>query len=132
MMTTLKRVLVVTMLAAFVGLSSGCLALAAAGAAGAGVAYAKGKTEGVVEAEPTRVVEAARAVFAEQGIAETGYKVQDDGELQLTGRTRGDDKVTVTVAPRGTQRSKLWVRVGVMGDEQRNNRIYYAILNRVE
>ncbi len=106
--------------------SSGCLALAAAGAAGTGVAYARGDLAATVAASPEQTMQAARSALNDLGIPITSYQASDlDGEILA--RTARDDRVKITAKVQGPNATKLSIRIGTFGDRQRSLAIYDAM-----
>lgn len=111
-------------------LAPGCVSQTEAGGAADGVSYAGGNTEGVVQAGPEQVIEATRAAMGELGIHVTQIRAGDE-QTQLRGRTASNETVRITVAPEGEGASRLWVRVGTLGDQAVSRQIYNRIANRL-
>lgn len=105
---------------------TGCLAVAAAGAAGTGVAYARGDLEVTVDATPQQVVAAADRAFAELNLAPVSSAASSlDGTA--IARTADDEKITVKVKTLTKETSKLSVRVGTFGDDAVAERVIESI-----
>jgi len=108
---------------------SGCVLVAlgvGAGAGAAGVAYSKGKLEGIVRANPKEVQNATDVAFGRLSISRISV-TQANGQYIVVGRTNTDTKVTVEIAGREEGVSSVSVRVGVFGDEPLSRRIYEEI-----
>ncbi len=111
-------------------LLSGCVALAAAGAAGAGVAYLKGELNGTLEASPQEVVDAAQATIEEMGFSVISARASEvDGRVE--GRTANDRDITIEVDRQNEGTSDISIRVGTFGDEELSREIYNRIQQRV-
>jgi hypothetical protein len=128
-MQAMRRWLMLGLLLGLAGLSTGCLAVAAGGAAGGTAAYAYGDTETTLDAEPEAVVEAARATFKAMEIATVGFS-HHGKQRQLKGRTTNDESVKVTVEPRG-EATKIWIRVGFFGDAPLSQQILSRVKDRL-
>lgn len=126
-----KQMAAAGMLVMVMAMSSGCLAVAAAGATGAGVAYFQGKSHGVVHAEPDQVLDAARAVLNEWGMFIVEEEL-DRPHPRLTARTAAGRRVRVIVEPQMAHRTKLWVRYGTFGDRNQSSELYIRIADRAE
>jgi hypothetical protein len=105
---------------------SGCLAIAAAGAAGAGVAYASGDTVNSVEGSPQQVAAAAEQAFLQLGMVVISSSAgQVDAEVRA--RTARDTKVEVTAKAETDRLTRVSVRADVFGDEALQNRVFAKI-----
>jgi Protein of unknown function (DUF3568) len=105
---------------------SGCLIAAAAGAAGAGVAYCKGDTEDTIQGTPYEVAAAAEATFVEMGMAVT-RNTSSAVDAEVVGRTGQDRKVEVTARSTSSGASAVSVRAGTWGDDSLQARIFDRI-----
>jgi hypothetical protein len=76
--------------------SSGCLAAAAAGAAG-GVYLTSRGAESVVEGSVDQVAGRAEAVMSERGIVKEGESTAEQGDRQVLKGKKGDLDVTIQV-----------------------------------
>jgi hypothetical protein len=76
--------------------SSGCLAAAAAGAAG-GVYLTSRGAESVVEGSVDQVAGRAEAVMSELGIVKEGESTEEQGDRQVLKGKKGDLDVTIQV-----------------------------------
>jgi hypothetical protein len=104
----------------------GCWFLVGAAGAGAGVAYAKGDLEGIVDADVESVAAATGRALEELDLTVVSTKSSKiDGEV--VARTAGDEKITVRLSEEGEQRTKVRIRIGVFGDETLSRRIYDTI-----
>jgi len=122
----LSRLLAMGLLGLVAGLSGGCLAAAGAGAGAAGVRYAQGDSEATLDVEPEQVMQAARSVYRQMDIAVSEQRRYGQ-QLELRGRTSADELVKVSAEPR-EEATKIWVRIGVLGDPA----LSAQVLRRVE
>ena len=109
---------------------SGCIAVAAAAAGGAGVAYVMGEFEGTLEATPPAVVKAARKALDSLDIEVVSHESSGvDGRVE--GKTALAKKVVITVEREGEKTSKVGIRVDRWGDEALSRDIYERIKTRL-
>src|SRR6185369_878927 len=94
----------------------GCLLAAAGAGAGAGMMYVKGKSTDVLEASPRAVAEATEMAMKDLGIAVISRQASDV-DASIVGLTATDAKVDVTVKSETQTMSKIFIRVGVWGDD---------------
>ena len=127
-------------------LNSGCFAVVAAGAGAGAVAYIRGDLESSVDAGFDKSVKAAeraiespvdgnfdRAVRASQRAIEQlkfakVNEKQDALLATLVARNADDKRIEIRVESDGTARTKLRIRVGVIGDEA----LSLAILEKIK
>lgn len=111
-------------------LLSGCVAVAAAGAATAGVVWVRGALETHHERDLARVHRATQAALKELEFAIiTDRKSAIDAEV--VARTALDKKVTVTLKQVTPNTTKMSIRVGLMGDEAMSNLILARIREKL-
>jgi len=120
-----KPILTLLTLAALASVASGCAVTAAS--TGLGVAYAKGNIETFVAASPEEVKTAAEAAFEELGVELVAVE-SSPGQLRVVGWLPEGKKVKVKVQPRGTEASKVYVRVGVFGNQQLRHQVYGQLM----
>ena len=109
---------------------AGCVAVAAGAAGAAGYAYVAGNAEGTVAATPERVEEAALSTFRELGIElERTRRDEEDGKTTLLGEGP-EQPVRVTIRREG-QASRLFVRVGLTGNEALSRTVYERIAEKL-
>ena len=122
-------------LSAIIGLltatQTGCLLLAVGGGTAGTVAYVKGDTEAVVDADTKTATAASEAAMKEMDLhvissESTGF----DG--RVNGRTAGDTKVVVVVKRYGENLSKVSVRVGNFGNEAMQTALLEKIKDHVK
>lgn len=89
-------------------LSSGCLAAAAAGAAG-GVYLTTRGAESLIEAPVDDVAARAEAVMGEMGIAKEGESTEDQGDKHVLKGKQGDLDVTIDITRESPTTSKVEV-----------------------
>ncbi len=108
---------------------AGCPALLlGAGAAGgvAGTAYVMGKLQTELDAPVPRVRQAAVTALKSLDLPITKNE-GDQFVATIESKTADDKQIWVTVDSISSSRSKLTIRVGLMGDESRSRRILDAI-----
>jgi len=88
--------------------STGCLAAAAAGAAG-GVYLTSRGAESVVEGSPAQVAARAQAVMTELGIVKEGESTEDQGDKQVLKGKKGDLDVTINIQRESPTTAKVEV-----------------------
>jgi hypothetical protein len=76
--------------------STGCLAAAAAGAAG-GIYVTSRGAESVVEGSVEQIAGRAEAVMSEMGIVKQGESTEDQGDKQVLKGTKGELDVTINI-----------------------------------
>jgi hypothetical protein len=129
-MQTARTIALVLALGLFTITSGGCLAVAAAGAAGAGVAYMMGDLKATVDASPTQVVRAAEGALDEMGITVVSSS-GDDLEGTVTARTARDRRVRIDVKRETPTTSGVSIRIGTFGDEALSREIYDQLRQRL-
>jgi hypothetical protein len=115
-------------------LFSGCMTVAAVGAAGAatgaGVAYAKGDLEDTIHRPPAEVARAALLAFSQLKIAKESLHSTSE-EIVIKGVTAGDHSVTIKIFEEPTlleySHSKISIRTGIFGDDRESRKILNAI-----
>ncbi|TVQ60009.1 MAG: DUF3568 family protein [Phycisphaerales bacterium] len=95
---------------------SGCVAVAAAGAATAGVLYVRGELRSTVNADVPAVVESAERAVNEMGFSLVSA-ASDEAEGEVIARTARDRRVQIRVRSEGDNVSRYTIRVGSFGDE---------------
>ncbi len=88
--------------------STGCVAAAAAGAAGAVYATSRG-VESVVKGSPDAIATRARTVFQEMGIAEDAASTEESGAKRELKGKKGDLDVTVQMEQQDSATTKVEV-----------------------
>ena len=88
--------------------STGCLAAAAAGAAG-GIYLTSRGAESVIEASVSELADRAEAVMGEMGIAKTGESTEDGGARQVLKGKKGDLDVTIDIERESPSTAKVEV-----------------------
>jgi Protein of unknown function (DUF3568) len=95
---------------------SGCLAVAAAGAAGGTVAYVKGDVEATVDAGVQQTYDATKAAMEELKLPLLSSSVQAM-QAKVEARVGSDNKATVDIKGQSEKLSKINIRVGTFGDD---------------
>ncbi len=113
--------------------ASGCAAVLLGAGAGAGVAgttYVMGKLEDEVDKPVTQVHRAAVA-----GLKSLDLPVDKDRSdklgAEIESETADQKKIWISIHSLGKTRSKIVIRVGLLGDEVRSRHILDAIRQRV-
>lgn len=103
-----------------------------AGAAGgvAGAAYVRGKLQTEVEASVPRAKQAAIGSLQELGLP-IGEQKGDQLSAQVKSKTADDKTIWIDIESVSESRSKISIRVGLMGDESRSRRILDGIQQRL-
>ncbi|MGD0885014.1 MAG: DUF3568 family protein [Thermodesulfovibrionales bacterium] len=126
----MKYFKLLSMLLSFVLLAvqlSGCVALVAGGAAGAGtVVYVKGQLNEDLNAPVSKVYDASLAALKELELP-----IIEDNHDSLSAKIKskfadGDD-VWIQIESVTAESSKITLRVGIMGDENKSRKISNAI-----
>ena len=102
-------------LAATVGLSAGCLLLAAGAGAGT-VAYVRGELTASLGSELGAVAKATGRAVEQLKFAKISER-EDALSAKFTTRTAQDKKIDIELTKVGEKLTKVQIRVGVFGDE---------------
>lgn len=112
-------------------ITSGCaMVLVGAGAGAAGTVYVMGKLEDEVEAPVSKV---QRASVAALKTLELPLRVERGDKLaaELESETADQKKIWISISSLTSSRSKIVIRVGLLGDEVRSRQILQAIQTRL-
>lgn len=96
------------------------------------VQYVRGGTEGVLHADPQRIIEAAGAVMVQMQMEMQDPQVDENDVLTLVGNTATGERVRITATPYEDGTTLLRVRLGTFGDQQLSNELYRRIASRAE
>ena len=122
----LSKLLALTVLVAVLCSTTGCLLLVGAGAGAGSAAYYMGKLEDEVNAPVDDVHDATL-----DGLKDLEMPVLKDQGDKLSGKvesvTADDRNVWIYIDSLTTSRSKITIRVGLVGDEVRSQQILKAI-----
>jgi len=118
---------VAALLLGTLALSTGCVAVVAAGAAGAGVAWVRGALQTTLEAPLDRAFAAANAAVREMQLAKVSDR-KSSVDAQVVARTALDKKIEITLKRAGDRSTQLDIRVGVFGDEA----LSLAVLEKIK
>jgi hypothetical protein len=88
--------------------STGCVAAAAAGAAGAVYLTSRG-AESVVEGSVDQIAGRAETVMGEMGIVKQGESTEDQGDKQVLKGTKGELDVTIDIRRESATTAKVEV-----------------------
>jgi hypothetical protein len=88
--------------------STGCLAAAAAGAAG-GIYLTSRGAESVVEGSVAQIADRAEAVMGEMAIVKDGESTEDGGDRQVLKGKKGDLDVTIDIERESESTAKVEV-----------------------
>ena len=121
-----KKLILVVLLLAMVGLVEGCmLAVVGVGAAGT-IAYVRGDLEAVESENLDAVYEATLKAVEEIELHVTSKK-KDALSATIVGRDAQDKKVTIKLNSTAEKTTKLSIRIGVFGSETKSRLIYQKI-----
>lgn len=96
--------------------TSGCVAVVAAGAAGAGVAWVRGALETNLEASLDEAYQAAQEAVAKLELARISEK-KSALDASVLARTALDKRIEIVLKRVGPKTTHVSIRVGVFGDE---------------
>lgn len=96
--------------------TSGCVAVVAAGAAGAGVAWVRGALETNLEASLDDTYRAAQEAVAKLELAKISEK-KSAVDAAVLARTALDKRIEIVLKRVGPRTTHVSIRVGVFGDE---------------
>lgn len=96
--------------------TSGCVAVVAAGAAGAGVAWVRGALETNLEASLGDTYRAAQEAVAKLELAKISEK-KSALDASVLARTALDKRIEIVLKRVGPKTTHVSIRVGVFGDE---------------
>ena len=108
------------------GLSSGCVVVAAGAGAGA-VAYVRGDLATTLAAGLHRTVQASRSAIQQLAFAQVSEK-SDALNGVIIARTAEDKKIEIKLERTGDNLTKIKIRVGVFGDEA----LSMALLDKIK
>jgi Protein of unknown function (DUF3568) len=112
--------------AAALSLACGCLVIAA-GAAGAGtVAYVRGELDATVGSDYERVIDASNRALDQVQFVRISEK-RDAFSAVIIARTAEDKKVEIRLTKEGDRLTKVQIRIGVFGNEERSRVILEKI-----
>jgi hypothetical protein len=97
-------------------LNSGCFAVVAAGAGAGAVAYVRGELESPVDANFDRALRASQRAIEQLQFAKVSEK-KDALVATLLARNADDKRIEIRVESQGSDRAKVKIRVGIIGDE---------------
>lgn len=134
LMFWIKQCWLILVFAGFVVMSgSGCAALLFGAGAGAGVAgatYVMGKLEDEIDAPLSKVRHASVAALKSLDLPVNKDRA-DKMAAELESETADEKKIWISITSLTPSRSKIVIRVGVMGDETRSRRILEAVRARI-
>ena len=114
------------------GLSSGCTALwitgivGAAGAAVAGTAFVEGRLTSTVQATPGQIKDATEKAFKKMNISPVS-STANALSSEIKGKYADGSSVTVSSSLESSGQSKIGIRVGTFGDQDKSLKLYAAI-----
>lgn len=130
-MLNIRTLIVSAILGLLMASQTGCLLIAAGAGTAGTVAYVKGDTDAVIDADTKTVTAATEQAMKDMELhvisrEATGF----DG--RVNGRTAGDTKVVVVVKHYGEKLSKVSVRVGNFGNEAMQTALLEKIKDNVK
>lgn len=112
-------------------LTSGCVAVAAAGAAGGTVAYLRGDLETAFHAPIEKVQRAISQALQNDLQLHMISTNQDALSGKYVARTAKDERIVITLSSRSPELTEMTIRVGIFGNEDLSRRILTAIEERL-
>lgn len=95
---------------------SGCVAVAAAGAAGTGVAWYSGRLDSTLNVSIDRAYEGTQRAIKEMQFAQVS-STKSGVDAHVIARTALDKKIDIKLERAGDAVTRISIRVGVFGDE---------------
>ncbi len=120
------RLLLAATLLATVALTSGCVAVVAAGAAGGAVAWVRGAVVTSLDGDLDRVYRASQQAVADLQFARISER-KSGVDAEIKSRTALDKKVLITLEQAGNT-TKVTIRVDLLGDQQ----LSLSVLDRIK
>jgi hypothetical protein len=111
-----RRLLIALLLGISAAGLTGCVAVVAAGAAGTGVAWYRGRLEANLDQNIEAVFAASQKALAQLEFANISDK-KSAVDAEIVSRTALDKKVEITLQKVTDRSTKVMIRVGVFGDE---------------
>lgn len=111
-----RRLLIALLLGISAAGLTGCVAVVAAGAAGTGVAWYRGRLEANLDHNIEAVFAASQKALNQLEFANISNK-KSTVDAEIVSRTALDKKVEITLEKVTDRSTKVTVRVGVFGDE---------------
>jgi hypothetical protein len=122
-----RSICIAALAVVLVGLTPGCVAVIAGTGAGAAVAFSLGRLDAVVPADLGRTHKASVDAISQLQFARVSEKSDALGAV-LIARTSGDKRIRIELSKETDQVTRIWIRVGVFGDEA----VSLAILDRIK
>lgn len=129
-MPGMRTLLTVVLLTGAMGSMTGCLAVAAAGAAAGTVAYVSGALNAEFDEAPPRVHAAVEAACRDMGITISESKASELDAV-VKGKTARDKNVSINIKATDTGGSEMSIRIGVFGDETLSRQLYDRIREKL-
>lgn len=122
-----RRLLIALLLGISAAGLTGCVAVVAAGAAGTGVAWYRGRLEANLDHNIEAVFAASQKALNQLEFANISNK-KSAVDAEIVSRTALDKKVEITLQKVTDRSTKIMIRVGVFGDET----LSMSILDKVK
>lgn len=121
-----RKLQILAMVLAVMGIGQGCWFLAGAAAGGAAAVYAGGDLEATVDAPVRDTYDATR-----EAMRELGFRMTKSRADALTGEVVAldsrDKKIEVNLESKGEKLTYISIRIGIVGDKADSMRILDAI-----
>jgi hypothetical protein len=121
-----RAALAAAILGLFLTTQAGCLLIAAGAATGGTVAYLKGDSEILMDGTPSQVASAAEKSAKDLGLHVVSNQSSELDSKVIT-RTADDVRVVVYAKAQGEKVSRVYVRMGVFGDDAMQQRMIEKI-----
>ena len=108
----------------------GCAVALGVGVGTLGLAYIHGEHQLDVPAAPSKTIQAASQAVVEHGFILISSRSDELGG-EVIARTKNDDRVRVTAQRLASGHSRLWVRIGALGNEALSDELLSAIRERL-
>ncbi len=125
------RLAIALAIATPVAFTSGCVAVAAAGAAGGTVAYLRGDLETAFHAPIEKVQQATAQALQSDLKLHMISTNQDALSGKYVARTAKDERIVITLSSRSPELTEMTIRVGIFGNEDLSRRVLNAIEERL-
>ena len=109
----------------------GCVLAAVGAGAALGVIYIQGEHHTDVPVTPSDAIVAVNATVEAQGYILISSEADDLG-AEVVARTTDDAMVRVRLQRLASGHSRVWVRIGALGQESLSNELLLAIKERIE
>jgi hypothetical protein len=129
-MKTIRKHSTLLVLALALTALPGCVVAVGVGVGTLGLAYIQGEHQVDVSAGPAKTIQAVSQTVVDHGFILISSRSDELGG-EVIARTKTDAKVRVTAQRLASGHSRLWVRIGVLGNEALSDELLTAIRERL-